>query len=60
VLRTAVRPLLVTLVLAAGTVLGPAAGVAPATPGAPAAACSGTSGVTVVVDFGPHGGTQTR
>jgi hypothetical protein len=60
VLRTAVRPLLATLVLAAGCLMAPAAGAARSIPVVPSAACPGTSGVTVVVDFASWGGTQTR
>ncbi|WP_460447676.1 hypothetical protein [Angustibacter aerolatus] len=45
--------------LAAGLVALLASGLVAAPP-AQAAACSGSTGVTVVVDFGPLGGTSTR
>ena len=54
------RPLLAALVAVVVSLFGPTTAAAPA-PVAPGAACSGTSGVTVVVDFAAlGGGTQVR
>jgi len=53
-MRLTVRAALATLVVATGGLLVPVA--TPVAGAAPAAACTGSSGVTVVVDFGSTGG----